>query len=41
MSKLVIPVERFKLVLKLSRPDVYLLHMAAWRAGYSVNGIAA
>lgn len=35
------PPAHWKRLLQLGRPNVYALHAAAWRAGYSVNGVPA
>lgn len=36
---LTIPASTWAIFLKESKPSVYLLHRAAWIAGFSVNGI--
>lgn len=32
--------ENYRAWLEIAKPSVFLLHSAAWRAGYAVNGIA-
>lgn len=31
--------ENYRIFLQIAKPAVYLLHQAAWRAGYTVNGV--